>query len=447
MTQSASSSIVSKRESVSSAELFQSWADCRQAYHRWHFDQINDWCDNDAPTLMNVYYSHLERSYYLIFKQLRNNFTNFQVWVDDANVEWRCNGKTTTTPATIVSKVTKIETEQGDWQMILKCGPYPDRNNPLMRIVPVVHDESMLKRHGLAQPIYNVEPFLKCNNLLTDHPHQSSRSRSANMKLPRIAACTSIRGTDSRQAVPDWVSYHSMLGVSHFFLYINEPMTTIQDFVTLPNVTYVPYDYLPRYFANHSRGDYYVKFKNYFQRAQMNDCLYLSKVLGLDWILMTDVDEYVFLPDTQPPTDNNHPSPLQKLLSSIEREKYASVQFTSVGFGKGPRDTFKRKDHVLEYIYHYAPTPNRTTTVVPQDRWKHLLQPDKVWDIHVHFLRKTTNNMESYIPEDGSRLNHYKTPWLGPFNEDHKYKYLQTDSRLRDAYLRAVSSKTPSLTR
>mmetsp|Transcript_10501 Transcript_10501/g.29011 ORF Transcript_10501/g.29011 Transcript_10501/m.29011 type:complete len:274 (-) Transcript_10501:168-989(-) len=98
-----------------------------------------------------------------------------------------------------------------------------------------------------------------------------------------------IKGGAAWKQLPEWVAYHRLLGVEHFYIYVNEHIpnlldpksSTIKDFLAntplSQHVTFIPFQ------------DDLGRFQ--MQTVQLADCLHRGRGQS-EWVMMNDVDEY-----------------------------------------------------------------------------------------------------------------------------------------------------------
>lgn len=124
----------------------------------------------------------------------------------------------------------------------------------------------------------------------------------------KIGLC--VRFCGDHHLVPPFIAYHRLIGVEHFWFYINE-VFNITDLPMASDVTYVPYRFVWSDHHNKSRWNYGNgvvgpwKFRrnghSFWQPTAMQQCLYRSKRYGLDWIMANDIDEYLWINRTESP--------------------------------------------------------------------------------------------------------------------------------------------------
>jgi Glycosyltransferase family 92 len=106
-----------------------------------------------------------------------------------------------------------------------------------------------------------------------------------------IGACTQIASDETHSFLPQWIEHHKLLGVTHFWIYINEPWngTSISKYIqqqqlqtpsNKENITFVLFDYQWHNHESHVQRRLYnwAFFRN---PKTMNVCI---KVVNMVWI-------------------------------------------------------------------------------------------------------------------------------------------------------------------
>ena len=110
--------------------------------------------------------------------------------------------------------------------------------------------------------VYNVRQPLRCDRFEEEETWHIHKSKT-------IGACLRFRGVRDREHVPEWIEYHRVLGVEHFWIYTNEEwnMTGLYE---ASYITYLPFDftwssndhaqYFPYEYKNPSKGYAFLVF-------------------------------------------------------------------------------------------------------------------------------------------------------------------------------------------
>jgi hypothetical protein len=261
-------------------------------------------------------------------------------------------------------------------------------------------------------PIYDLQLMVKCDKLEKDNPPPSH---------VKLGACVRFQG--QHELVAQWIEYHRLIGMQHFWLFLNEPFD-IQDLPQADDITYVPYNFAWRDHANHSALEPDFFGANFWQTTAQNQCLYRLKRYGLDWFTTLDLDEYIWIDELRSMESTDSP-PLQKFLSKFEHQKdIGALEIGGWGFGRNKELEPKNKTYELVVDYTYR------SREPAGGRVKCLYQAQVAEDISVHWVYKGGRTISLNISE--IRLNHYKRPHDGVFRG--RESELRADSSLPDKY-------------
>ena len=121
--------------------------------------------------------------------------------------------------------------------------------------------------------VYNVRQPLRCDRYEEEETWHIHKSKT-------IGACLRFRGVRDREHVPEWIEYHRVLGVEHFWIYTNEEwnMTGLYE---ASYITYLPFDftwssnnhahYFPYEYKNPSGYAFFVFVCNHEQTTASNN--------------------------------------------------------------------------------------------------------------------------------------------------------------------------------
>jgi hypothetical protein len=127
--------------------------------------------------------------------------------------------------------------------------------------------------------------------MIMQHPEGIYRFDNAPFCLRRdptqfmhLVLCTEMTA-DVAALVPQWVAYHRLQGVEHFYLYINDELAKVrpklEPLVKQGIATVIDWQWPERYRGSHK-----------FQQAEQNGCLMRMRGQAR-WVALTDVDEYI----------------------------------------------------------------------------------------------------------------------------------------------------------
>jgi hypothetical protein len=239
----------------------------------------------------------------------------------------------------------------------------------------------------------------------------------------KIGACLRFQGDFDRSILPQWIEYHRLLGIDHFWIYVNEPWSWQHQEEELEEgggggggflhhhhhhpsyVTYLAFDQQWQDHAHYYQHYYHRTLDNggdhqevvvapstqwtLTQEPAQTSCLYLAKTLGYDWITTPDVDEYLFLSKTNNDNNNddeneneNHDDdnhdlpPLKQFLSQFDKEQYSSLIVNSIPYGSNAfvQRQQQQEEELTKKKNNNNNNNNITTTTTPVP-----LMIDYVW--------------------------------------------------------------------
>lgn len=128
-------------------------------------------------------------------------------------------------------------------------------------------------------------------NVVLKHPKEVKRYKNVPVCLRpdpfpfrHLVLCTEMQAGPAAQ-VPEWVAYHQLQGVEHFFLYINDDLSKVRQhlepLVKRGLVTVIDWQWPEEYRGHHQ-----------FQQAEQNGCLMRMRGQAR-WVALTDLDEFV----------------------------------------------------------------------------------------------------------------------------------------------------------
>lgn len=322
-----------------------------------------------------------------------------------ANATWKCNGL----PAIVVGGGCPegtgfaIQCPQGEETRLYKVTAYP-------------------QNYTLAQQLtYRVKEHIACE---LDHP----------LRVPprgtNIVGTAFIFGYLARSPhhLLEWIEYHRMVGVNHFYLYIVHEYTD-DEWNLLPNlsyITYVPWNVL---FISNPRARSEVLS---FQISHQNDVLYRSRAAGVQWVTYNDIDEYIQIMGQR---NNATPVFFENFLK--KDSQLGSLMGLTIFFGAKERID-QAQQHVPDYLIEYD---YRSVEPVRQARQKCFVRPGYVDYYNNHHV--SLGNKTLFLkPNLHLRYNHYKNPRNGV-----TAKEIMHDSSLRDRFLDRVKVRVDEVKR
>jgi len=305
---------------------------------------------------------------------------------------------------------------------------------------------STTKRQTIS---YDVEKLDECER--KDITHFSQR-RGANIK---IGATTSIKKSNISHVL-QWAEYHHLIGVDHMWIYVNEPFN--QSGVAFPKrkyISWIPYN-LNIYNYKFPRLSTSIAYQEIFRIAAQTDAIWRARRMGMRWIAMNDIDEYIAVaPSPGTKIINTNATETIKPIGSLSRylaklettnpliRSVGGIEMNSIPFGcnmqKNKRNKFvcnknETKDILIDYVSHSLADHSS----YPRGRMKMLVNPKKVTKYNIHSIggsseRLSRNEIRFKSPADELRINHYKQADKGVFQWKRKQP-LQKDSYLMDNY-------------
>jgi hypothetical protein len=177
--------------------------------------------------------------------------------------------------------------------------------------------------------------------------------------------------------------------------------------------------------------DLQYKGDNFWQVEAMQQCLYRSKRYGLEWLMTNDIDEYLWLNETESIGVNksagNH-SILQQFLSKYEQyPKLGGLAVEGWAFGAHKNERGKMLKLQIDYVYR--------ANEVSGGRRKIIYRVPTAKRISVHWLYGGGSLIE--LPISTIRWNHYREPHAGIYGRKRRFPIVR-DSSLPDTYRSSI---------
>ncbi|KAF8056744.1 STL1 [Scenedesmus sp. PABB004] len=213
-----------------------------------------------------------------------------------------------------------------------------------------------------------------------------------------LVACTMVRQSAVR-LVPEWVAYHALQGVQHFFIYVDDPPgpaeEALRPLVQAGLVTVVDFDWPPELAGSWA-----------FQQAEQCGCLVRHRGRAR-WVALTDVDEYLQV------TDGTNTTVAEWLAARSHMEHLGAFQVKGMYLGSSANATQQAAADAAGGGLQLA-----TFTAGPSriDGDKLLARPESVNYMSVHLI---TGGGAQHNPDPRTELRvvHYKDPTNRKYNE------------------------------
>ena len=369
--------------------------------NRW----IDDWLEADVPMLdavLEVCNQVYQIS--LITKHLNGHQKDY--W--SSNMTWYCNSMDN--PGRLLVQNTPVH--------LVECTLPPNGSSSLQRLWP---SKPSLKTH---ETVHYDESCLRdsaeCDRLeMKETPiHLRLSSKAATSLRKLLGACLIERQVDVSH-LAQWIEYHRLMGVDHFWVYQNEKSRLLP---VWDHVTYLPYHFVWEDHANRSSLFRRPPRDIFWQEAMQLRCIYHAKRLGMEWVTTTDVDEYIWVNVTD---YHQHDYPLKRYLMDHHDEfkNVAGLAMNSISFGRHNDEppTTNVSQPFLNYVWRPA-----------HSKWQRFKQIYHVPNVLVPEVHTVKGRGGSHRLHD-VYLHHYKTPWKGVFKSSAQ-RTMVKDTRLKDLY-------------
>jgi hypothetical protein len=327
---------------------------------------------------------------------------------------------------------------------VLECPTIAKNHTSIDNLSMVWPAKKVSNESGIA-PIYDVRQILQCDDL----EYQEVRQRGNNLS---IGACAIFRTgplsfSAPKRFVAEWVEYHRLIGIDHFWIYLTEPWNGLQNLTEQPHITFIPYNFHWGDHRKHSKRKTGIEI--FWQMAMNHQCIFKAKRHNLQWVTTTDVDEYISVIATNNTVSNSSSSssssvsvpPLRALLDTFPPSMtpdLGSLMLKSIPFGRNALVEPENQTFTLQMDYVFR-SPN-----APWNRMKNIFRPQMAWTVSVHKLVADGKTIK-LDPQTQASLYHFKLPHEGVFRGRGRRgaldpKMLVLDTALRDQYRDRVLS-------
>ncbi|VEU41049.1 unnamed protein product [Pseudo-nitzschia multistriata] len=278
---------------------------------------------------------------------------------------------------------------------------------------------------------YDLEQPLECDRL-------EEQEKSEVHEKNKIGACLRFKGDYDRSIVPQWIEYHRLIGVEHFWVYVNEEWN-LSGLFNQSYITYIPFNFnwAENNHSSHFPHHYIdVKKNEISQEPAQSACIYNARKYGYDWIITTDVDEYVHVPKGSNKTNDEAESPLELFLRRYDRLLYSCLIMNSIPYGRNmwlKEPDFPSNPFLIDYVWRR----NMNLSEYPLYRYKQIYNPQQVWSLGVHYCYVADGEQNLQLPaEDGLFLQHFKLAHKGVYKKFEKLMLKSEDDLLKDTTVR-----------
>ena len=405
---------------------------------RWNLIET-EWYPQELPFLLEVMESSDQTTHTILFAKIKNPLNSGEKPDDYFLKNWSCwyeavedskpmkdNNTTMEQPAVRVAQ----NPNKAKNAIVLICDSQPadtnDHTISTYRLTGVRHSNSNYT-YDLARPMECDQRQNERDRPRLFEQRHNNTNHNTSSKPSKIGACLLAQGNSTFNQIPQWVEYHRLIGVQHFWIYINEPMqkTQIDSLYQQPYITYMPWH------LKHPVRGYVLGIDFFAQMPEQFSCLHNTKRYQFDWFTTTDVDEYI-----QVVSNNEASSPrsYQNFLDdNYDPANYGCLEMRSIPHGRNKFQNESTHDLTLDYTWRH-----NTTALRPKGREKQIYNPQKINTLGVHYCwggpgKRVTLNFTNEI-----RLNHYKRANEGIFRVDARKKEQESnivqDTAFRDQY-------------
>lgn len=199
------------------------------------------------------------------------------------------------------------------------------------------------------------------------------------MKEIKVGITTTFSGV--REKLLEWITYHSIIGFDHIWIYINEPWLNGTGLpLEMPGVTFIPYD---NKIQNHwkdfkRKGKVRTSTFDTWRGNTQVDALWRAKRMDMDWMAFVDLDEFVVC--------LNHASVIPNVKEFLKpfQETYgqfSGVLLKSIPFGRN-MELPHPGNKMLNYTWRPKSDPEAMT-----NRNKLIVDVKEVDAVFIHYVK------------------------------------------------------------
>mmetsp|Transcript_8161 Transcript_8161/g.15360 ORF Transcript_8161/g.15360 Transcript_8161/m.15360 type:complete len:534 (-) Transcript_8161:1596-3197(-) len=351
--------------------------ECQLKLEKYLYPRIYQWVMDKVPIAVNV--KIISKRYHIIFN---TGYIDPDIWY---NAEYHCNQSNES--ANVLSA-----TKPGRGNLIIQCPESIHANETDLVSASVITKEG-------NKTEYEMKNFVECERL---------DIRDYSPPKTEIGMCTSIAGKGKiRVLAHQWVEYHRLIGVDHTWIYLNSEWDGNQP--QRPYISWIPYNLNIKAYNFTKRP--WTQRSEFFRVTSQVECVLRARRMGIQWIVFTDVDEYVAIHDNSTidiTITNSTLPPLKKLLYTYynsERKDIGGLVMNSIPFGNNLElEKASDKELLIDHVYRNKQPPRDATWT----RWKQIVNPQNVHNYAIHWLGGGSALKEVRLDANRVRINHYK---------------------------------------
>ena len=232
-----------------------------------------------------------------------------------------------------------------------------------------------------------------------------------------------------RQMALQWAEYHHLIGADHIWIYVNEDWNDAQDLPQREYISWIPFSHNLYNYKNFTRPHHDSPIE-FFRMATQVDSIWRARRMGLEWLSLTDVDEYIEVVRSHGKNNATDIPTIDALAHYMKRwtasdpswKKWGGIQLNSIPFGRNREvEPNEKKELRMDYVWREDGNPKD----FPRARWKAIIDPQKVIAFYIHYVAGSTVPLPTktglYLAQaDELRINHYKKPDSGVYWKNRK---------------------------
>ena len=426
--------------------------ECMLKLEKTHIPLMYEWNLADKPILHSV--KIVNNIFYVLLNMFDLNHSVKKIW---RNGSFHCNG------APGGKEVNHFDYEGQNGNLIIECPASVDASKDILKtfsVIPMamaIPTSNTTSRTSTPVNANVTSEWVTYETELFDECERKDIEHFSNSKNVKIGITATVKG--NRTKALEWAAYHHIIGVDHIWIYINEDWNNATDIVHRDYITWIPYNFNIQYTHEYNKARAFTPHE-VFRIASQNDALWRAKRMGLEWIAPFDFDEYIDI--TYPTMVNDLPydhsfgsavresdiDTLPKFLKKFQNThfvkypKFVGIQMKSVPLGRHGKDRAAGKETELTIDNVWRLKGAINTFRAP--RCKLILNVTITTSIYnLHYLggASTGDNWVWRAPAKEIRVNHYKNPQKGVFNNRNSFTNEADDVELHTSFMEKYHTK------